>query len=241
MHRKMNDYISDVYESHINHFTSNSMSSLQNSATTTTIVCAPSLTVPTKTNMNPQCVTSNNSIPVTSNLPVKNSDASSQTLPEIIDLDGLPASLSTSFSTTVVVTTSEMYANTPHDNHLTENDNTNNNNNNNNSNNDCRSNHNNDSDSSNTVETEPNEMKISEDDSGNSTTVSQPQQQQQQQQQHHSRQRRMPALKHLQLPSTCSSTLLRQTSIPKGYFLSTPEVINELGRLHFIAGFFSLI
>ncbi|XP_018646122.1 myocyte-specific enhancer factor 2a, putative [Schistosoma mansoni] len=46
-----------------------------------------------------------------------------------------------------------------------------------------------------------------------------------------SRQKRMPALKHLKLPSTCSSTVLRQTSIPNGYFLSTPEVINELGRL----------
>ncbi|VDP45872.1 unnamed protein product [Schistosoma curassoni] len=49
--------------------------------------------------------------------------------------------------------------------------------------------------------------------------------------QNQSRQKRIPALKHLKLPSTCSSTVLRQTSIPNGYFLSTPEVINELGRL----------
>uniref|UniRef100_A0A094ZJ69 Uncharacterized protein n=2 Tax=Schistosoma TaxID=6181 RepID=A0A094ZJ69_SCHHA len=57
------------------------------------------------------------------------------------------------------------------------------------------------------------------------------QQKEQKQSQNQSRQKRIPALKHLKLPSTCSSTVLRQTSIPNGYFLSTPEVINELGRL----------
>ncbi|CAH8461145.1 unnamed protein product [Heterobilharzia americana] len=205
-HRQMNDYRSDVYENRINHFASNSMNNIDKSISSTTAkACSARTFTPSEPDIISQCNASNNPISESSVLLVRSSDASSQTPSDIVDLDCLSSSASTSLST-VILTTSKM-STTNHDSH-TNNDNSNNVD---------------DNNSSNEVKSSGSEMTANEESSSNSAVVPQHQQQ--------SRQRKIPAMKHLQLPSTCSSTLLRQTSIPKGYFLSTPEVINELGRL----------
>ncbi|CAH8465184.1 unnamed protein product [Schistosoma turkestanicum] len=212
-HEPMDDYSSGIYQNLINPFTSNSMNNNLDKPINTVTTNTP-LTTPIPPNkhdiLSHQCINRSNqqSMPSESTLMIQKIDAPTQTiLPDIIDLDCLSSTLlnktSATSTTTTTGTTSEISSTISSS--SSSHDNNGNNNNNNNTNNELNMNENNNSQSQ--------EQLLSQ------KSENQP------------RHKRIPGLKHLKLPSTCSSTLLRQTSIPNGYFLSTPEVINELGRL----------
>ncbi|KAK4473570.1 hypothetical protein MN116_002926 [Schistosoma mekongi] len=214
-HRQINDYRSGVYVNPVNHFATISAADLVKSTTVTT--CAP-LTTPVPSNKHtivPQYVNPNINSLSESVVIMQKMDTPTQTLHDIIDLDNISSSSTTSTTTTtsmstsivsrtITLTTSEI----SHSNHI-DSDNISSSSNKNDTKNSC------------------NQIDMNEKSSQQEGDEEVPPQQRQNQ----SRQKRIPAMKHLKLPSTCSSTLLRQTSIPSGYFLSTPEVINELGRL----------
>lgn len=163
-----------------------------------------------------QCMNSDYNLSSEPMVIIQKIDAPTQTtLPDIVDLDCLPSASipSALLCKTITVTKSEVSC-TNHVNHLNSTSTTN-------TTTSSNSNDNNDS-NKNVTQNSCDELNMEEENS---------QQKEQKQSQNQSRQKRIPALKHLKLPSTCSSTVLRQTSIPNGYFLSTPEVINELGRL----------
>uniref|UniRef100_A0A3Q0KRG0 Myocyte-specific enhancer factor 2a, putative n=1 Tax=Schistosoma mansoni TaxID=6183 RepID=A0A3Q0KRG0_SCHMA len=215
-HEQIDDYRSGVYENLVNHFTTNSITNLDKPIITATTDSPLTTPVPPNKHyvISQQCINSNYNLSSESMVIIQKIDTPTQkTLPDIVDLDCLPSASipSTLLCKTITVTKSEVSC-MNHANHLNSTTNTTTSSN---------SDDNNDS-NKNVTQNSCDELNMKEENS---------QQEEQKQSQSQSRQKRMPALKHLKLPSTCSSTVLRQTSIPNGYFLSTPEVINELGRL----------
>ncbi|TNN06644.1 Myocyte-specific enhancer factor 2A [Schistosoma japonicum] len=216
-HRQIDDYRSGVYVNPVNHFATISAANL---VKTTTVTTNASLTTPIPSNKHtivPQRINSNINSLSESVVIMQKMDAPTQTLHNVIDLDNMPSLSSSSITTTnttsmstslvsrtVTLTASEI----SHSNHL-------------------GSDNINSISNKNVTKNSNNQINMNEKDSQQEEDEEVPPQQRQNQ----SRLKRIPAMKHLKLPSTCSSTLSRQTSIPNGYFLSTPEVINELGRL----------
>ncbi|CAH8491367.1 hypothetical protein MS3_00002299 [Schistosoma haematobium] len=217
-HGQMDDYRSGVYENLVNHFTTNPVTNMDKPIIT--VSTNSPLTTPVPPNkhyvISQQCMNSDYNLSSEPMVIIQKIDAPTQTtLPDIVDLDCLPSASipSTLLCKTITVTKSEVSC-INHVNHLNSTSTTN-------TTSSSNSNDNNDS-NKNVTQNSCDELNMEEENS---------QQKEQKQSQNQSRQKRIPALKHLKLPSTCSSTVLRQTSIPNGYFLSTPEVINELGRL----------
>ncbi|CAH8480740.1 unnamed protein product [Schistosoma mattheei] len=217
-HGQMDDYRSGVYENLANHFTTNPVTNMDKPIIT--VATNSPLTTPVPPNkhyvISQQCMNSDYNLSSEPMVIIQKIDAPTQTtLPDIVDLDCLSSTSipSTLLCKTITVTKSEVNC-INHVNHLNSTSTTN-------TTSSSNSNDNNDS-NKNVTENSCDELNMEEENS---------QQKEQKQSQNQSRQKRIPALKHLKLPSTCSSTVLRQTSIPNGYFLSTPEVINELGRL----------
>ncbi|CAH8487891.1 unnamed protein product [Schistosoma margrebowiei] len=217
-HGQMDDYRSGVYENLVNHFTTNPITNMDKPIITA--ATNSPLTTPVPPNkhyvISQQCMNSDYNLSSEPMVIIQKIDAPTQTaLPDIVDLDCLSSASipSTLLCKTITVTKSEVSC-INHVNHLNSTSTTN-------TTSSSDSNDNNDS-NKNVTQNSCDELNMEEENL---------QQKEQKQSQNLSRQKRIPALKHLKLPSTCSSTLLRQTSIPNGYFLSTPEVINELGRL----------
>ncbi|CAH8435579.1 unnamed protein product [Schistosoma rodhaini] len=218
-HEQIDDYRSGVYENLVNHFTTNSITNLDKPIITATTDSPLTTPVPPNKHyvISQQCINSNYNLSSESMVIIQKIDTPTQTtLPDIVDLDCLlSASIpSTLLCKTITVTKSEVSC-MNHTNHLNSTSTTNTTTTTSNSDDNNYS-------KKNVAQNSCDELNMKEEN---------PQQEEQKQSQSQSRQKRMPALKHLKLPSTCSSTVLRQTSIPNGYFLSTPEVINELGRL----------
>ncbi|CAH8483137.1 unnamed protein product [Schistosoma guineensis] len=217
-HGQMDDYRSGVYENLVNHFTTNPVTNMDKPIITVSTNSPRTTPVPPNKHyvISQQCMNSDYNLSSEPVVIIQKIDAPTQTtLPDIVDLDCLPSASipSTLLCKTITVTKSEVSC-INHVNHLNSTSTTN-------TTTSSNSNDNNDS-NKNVTQNSCDEINMEEENS---------QQKEQKQSQNQSRQKRIPALKHLKLPSTCSSTVLRQTSIPNGYFLSTPEVINELGRL----------